>query len=78
VELPMPILRLLQGRHHDARDIGIMIIAHQEALRLCGITDRTSPSAESIARHVISNFAGGERDAPAIARAAAAEFKRSG
>jgi hypothetical protein len=74
----MPILRLLEGRHHDARDIGIMTVAHNEALRLCGITDRTTPEAESIARRVISNFAGGERDALAIARAAAAEFKRSG
>jgi hypothetical protein len=74
----MPILRLLQGRHHDARDIGIMTVAHNEALRLCGITNRTSLEAESIARRVISKFEDGERDALAIARGAAIEFKRSG
>jgi hypothetical protein len=74
----MPILRLLEGRHHDARDIGIMTVAHNEALRLCGITDRTSPEAQSIATRVIGSFESGERDALAIARAAAIEFKRSG
>jgi hypothetical protein len=74
----MPLLRLLQGSYHDAREIGIMTVAHQEALLLCGITDRTSPAAEAIAKRVISKFIDGERDSGVIARAAAVEFKRSG
>jgi hypothetical protein len=73
----MPILRLLQGRPHDARDIGIMTVAHREALRLCGVTDRTNPAAESLARRVISKFADGERDSLVIARVVAREFKQS-
>jgi hypothetical protein len=74
----MPILRLLQGRPYDALAIGIMTVAHQEALRICGVTDRAGPEAESIARRVISKFADGETDAQVIARGAAVEFKARG
>jgi hypothetical protein len=70
----MPILRLLQASHYGPREIGIMTLAHREALHLCGVTDRTSPSAESLAKQVISKFANGERDSLVIARAVAREF----
>jgi hypothetical protein len=63
----MPILRLLQGSPYDALAIGIMTVAHLEALRICGLTDGASPEAESIAKRVISKFADGETDANEIA-----------
>lgn len=63
----MPILKLLQDSPFGPREIDIMERAYKEAIRIAGITDRTSPDAESLARAVIASFKYGETDPRVIA-----------
>jgi hypothetical protein len=67
----MPILRLLKKGSYEPNDIQIMTQAFEEALRLAGVSDRTTIEAESIARRVIRQFEGGVTDPALIAREAA-------
>lgn len=64
----MPILRLIKRGTYEPRDIEIMTQAFEEALRLAGVTDRTTVFAEMIARHVVAEFENGEVDAKRIAQ----------
>lgn len=66
----MPILRILERGTYEPRDIQIMTVAFEEALRRAGVTDRTTVVAERIARHVLAQFEKGERDAKQIAKRA--------
>lgn len=67
----MPILRLLQNGPFGPEEIGIMKNAHEEALRIAGITDRKTAAAEDIAWRVIGLFKTGERDPHLMAEKAA-------
>ena len=52
-ELAVPILHLLQGSPYGPREIETMTKAYETALGLCEVNDRTSPTAELMARRVI-------------------------
>ncbi len=67
----MPILKLLQNSPFGPREIDIMERAYKEALRIAGITDRTSLPAENLAKAVIALFKDGEIDPHLIAEQAA-------
>lgn len=69
----MPILRLLRGSPYGPQEIEIMVSAYKEALRLTGITDRTSAEAELMAMRVIDLFSFGEDNPQEIARYVAKE-----
>lgn len=74
----MPILRLLKGSPYGPREIETMTQAYEAALCLCEINDRTSPTAELMARHVIGLFASGEDDPKKIAVEVSKEIKSLG
>lgn len=67
----MPILRLIKNGTYQPRDIEIMVEAYGEALRIAGITDRTTYPAEKLARRVMEQFDKGETDPKLIAKRAA-------
>jgi hypothetical protein len=66
----MPIHRLLKNGAYAPRDIEIMVEAYGEALRIAGVTDRTTFRAEELARRVVSQFETGETDPKLIAQRA--------
>lgn len=66
----MPILRLLPPSEYGPDEIEIMKRAYEEALKICGVADRTSAAAELLAFRVIALFKAGERDLQLIARRA--------
>jgi hypothetical protein len=72
------ILRLLNGGLYGPEEIEIMVVAYQAALRLSGVTDRTSLTAELMARRLIGIFAAGETDPQKIAADVAANFSPFG
>jgi hypothetical protein len=67
----MPIYRLLQGGQFGPQEIDQMVRAYEEALKMIGLTDRSSPIAEAIARRVISAYQSGETDQHRMAQKAA-------
>lgn len=69
----MQIQKLVERGAFGPREIEIMTAAYEEALRLTGLTDRTSPRAASIAQRVIVLFEKGEDDATRIAKLAIVE-----
>jgi len=58
----VPLSRLLQNCAFGPDDIGRMTTAYEDALRVLGLTDRTDPITEIIAKKIIDVAQTGERD----------------
>ena len=57
----MAIYRLLQRSAFGPGEIGFMTTAYEDALRVLGISNRTDPTAEIVAKKVIEIAQTGER-----------------
>jgi hypothetical protein len=66
----MPIYKVLRGGPFGPEEINEIARAYEEALKLIGLTDRSSPVAETIAERVIAIYKSGETDQHRIAEKA--------
>jgi hypothetical protein len=71
----MPIVRLAERAGVFGPDqITVLTLAYEAALGRLGITDRTSASAEKVAKTIIEIARAGERDPDRIRESAIKEF----
>ncbi|QAY96374.1 hypothetical protein CWB41_12070 [Methylovirgula ligni] len=66
----------MRGSPYGPKEIEIMTAAHEEALALAGVTDRTSAVAELMARRVMDLFFTGADEPNEIGRRVAEEFSK--
>lgn len=71
----MPIYRLLQDGQFGPREIDKITKAYEEALKMIGLTDRSSLAAEVLATRIIAAFQSGETDQHRIAEKAVARLE---
>jgi hypothetical protein len=58
----MPLTKFLQGKALGPDEIAVMVKAFEDTLRELGLTDRTDPATEIVARRIIDLAHQGERD----------------
>jgi hypothetical protein len=58
----MPIYKMLEKQTYEPEEISILSAAFEEALRSLGLTDRTDPVTELVAKKIIELANRGERD----------------
>jgi hypothetical protein len=64
----MAICRLLQGSAFGPDEIKVLSSAYEAALQILGLTDRTDPVTEPIAKKIIEIAQTGVRDPKQLAR----------
>jgi hypothetical protein len=58
----MPIYKMLEKQAYGPEEISILSAAFEETLRSLGLTDRTDPVTELVAKKIIELANRGERD----------------
>jgi len=70
----MVIYRLLQSEPFGPEEIACITIAYEDALRVLGLSDRTDPLTELVAKKIIEIAQTGERDPMQIRKRAIANL----
>lgn len=70
----MAIYRLLQNSAFAPEDIGRLVAAYEDCLRILNVTDRTDPITEFLAKKIIEIGQTGMRDPVQIGRLALKEI----
>lgn len=70
----MAIYRLLQNSAVAPEDIGRLVAAYEDCLRILNVTDRTDPITEFLAKKIIEIGQTGMRDPVQIGRLALKEI----
>jgi hypothetical protein len=58
----MPIYKMLEKQAYGPEEISILAAAFEETLRSLGLTDRTDPVTDLVAKKIIDLASRGERD----------------
>ena len=74
----MAIYRLLQNSAFVPEDIGRLVAAYENCLRILNLSDRSDPITELIAKKVIEVAQTGMRDPARIGQLALEEIRMSG